>query len=179
METGCTTMLMDDGVDTGDILLVEEMLVDDQDTAGTLEAKLAKIGAPLVVRTIQGLVEGSIAPHKQDERLATYTKMIRKKHGRIDWARPASDTILQVRAMSPWPSAFITFRGRRLIVLHARTGVAGRAGAPGEVVSLDPFAVSTGDGVIELVRVKPEGKKEMQIDAFRAGHHVSLGDVLE
>lgn len=176
-ETGCTTMLMDEGVDTGDILLVERTAVQANETAGALAARLARLGAPLIVRTLRGLAAGAVTPVAQDESMATYTKMIDKTQGEIDWAGSASDVDRLVRAMNPWPSAYTTFRGRRLIVLESRVAPAeGPSGAAGDMVSVDPPVVACGEGAIELVTVKMEGKREMPAAAFIAGQRVDSGE---
>jgi methionyl-tRNA formyltransferase len=177
--TGCTTMLMDEGVDTGDILLVRSVPIAEHDTAGSLEEKLARLGAPLVVETLRGIADGWVRPRRQDEALATHTRMIKKEDGRIDWEKGAEEVLRRIRAMTPWPSAYATFEDRRLIVLEATTAEApGIAGRAGEIVSLDPLVVATGDGAIELVRVKIAGKKEMSAQSLRAGYRVETGQVL-
>jgi len=178
-ETGCTTMLIDEGVDTGDMLLVESLPIDDADTGGSLERKLAHIGAPLVVTTLRGLVDGSVKPKKQDDRLATHTKMIRKKDGLIDWEKGADEIGRRIRAMTPWPSAYTTFGGRRLIIVDALVGEpAAAAGKPGEIVSLDPVTIAAGGGTIKLITVKVEGKKATPAESLRAGYRIKTGDLL-
>lgn len=187
--TGCTTMMIDEGVDTGDILLVDRLPIDEDDTAGTLDKKLAEIGAPLIVATLRGLVAGTVEPTKQDDARATYTRKIKKDDGRIEWGAGAEAVCRRVRAMTPWPTAFTRLHDRRVIVLAARVGPvvedggtvenAGRLGdaEPGTVVSLTPLVVSAGDGAVELVTVKVEGRKEMPARAFCAGYRVAIGDV--
>jgi methionyl-tRNA formyltransferase len=178
-ETGCTTMLMNEGVDTGDILLVRSMPIAEDDTAGSLEGKLAHLGAPLVVETLRGIMQGTVHPRPQNNDLATHTKMIKKEHGLLDWRKSAREISFRIRAMTPRPSAYTTFKGQRLIILRASVAeAAGRAGKAGEVVSVDPFVVSTGDGTIELALVKIAGKKEMSAQSLRAGYRVQMGDVL-
>jgi methionyl-tRNA formyltransferase len=176
-ETGCTTMLMDEGVDTGAVLLAESMGVDPNDTAGTLERKLAALGASLVVRTLEGILDGSVRPIGQNESLASYTRKIRKEHGAIDWSKSASAIARQVRALLPWPSAYTTLAGRRLIILEAAVAPSVR-GEPGAVLSVSPLVVGTGDGGLEIRRVKVEGKNEMSATAFLSGYHVRPGDRL-
>ena len=178
-ETGCTTMLIDEGVDTGDVLLSHSIAIADDDTAGSLEEKLAQLGAPLVVDTLRRFVDGTVHAKKQDDRLATVTKKIKKEDGLINWEASAQEIWRRVRAMTPWPSAFTVFRDRRLIVLRAAVGDGpAPADRPGKIVSLDPLAVAAGDGVIELVTVKVEGKKEMSAQSFLAGYQPRVADVL-
>jgi methionyl-tRNA formyltransferase len=175
--TGCTTMHIDAGVDTGDMLLQEETPILDTDTAGTLTARLAELGATLLIRTLDGLMDGSVTPQKQDHVNATHTKKIRKEHGVIDWSKDAAFLSRQVRAMSPWPTAY-TFHGSvRLIVETATVGPKATA-SPGTIVSLDPFAIATGDGTLELHTVRPEGRRAMTAREFIAGYRLKVGHFL-
>jgi methionyl-tRNA formyltransferase len=175
--TGCTTMHIDEGVDTGDVLLQEQTPILDTDTAGSLTSRLAELGAALLVRTLDGLIDGSVTPQKQDHANATHTKKIRKEHGAIDWSRDAAYLSRHARAMSPWPTAY-TFHGSvRLIIESAAVGPKSPA-SPGTIVSLDPFAVATGEGTLELHAVRPEGRRAMTAREFVAGYRLKVGDVL-
>jgi methionyl-tRNA formyltransferase len=175
--TGCTTMHIDEGIDTGDMLLQEETPILDTDTAGTLFDRLAEIGAKLLIRTLDGMMDGSVTPRKQDHSQATHTKKIKKEHGAIDWSRDAAYLSRHVRAMSPWPTAF-TFHDKIRLIVEA-AGVGPRTTAkPGTIVSLDPFAIAAGDGTLELRAVRPEGKATMTAREFVAGHRLKVGDVL-
>ncbi|MCI0452111.1 MAG: methionyl-tRNA formyltransferase [Candidatus Latescibacteria bacterium] len=175
--TGCTTMHIDEGVDTGDMLLQDETPILDTDTAGTLSDRLAELGAKLLIKTLDGLIDGSVKPRAQDHTLATHTKKIKKAHGAIDWTRDAAYLARHVRAMSPWPTAYTYIGATRLIVEEAAPGSPQR-GAPGVVISLDPLTVATGDGTLELRVVRPEGKRGMSAREFAAGYRVQVGDVL-
>jgi methionyl-tRNA formyltransferase len=178
-ETGCTTIQMDQGIDTGDILLSAKVPIHLDDTAASLAIELAKVGGDLLVRTVEGLGEGSIQPRGQDPDAGTYTKKIRKQHGLIDWSRPSDYLERFARAMSPWPSAY-TFAGtKRLIILEAAAlpAVEGRE-EPGTVLSLQPFRVACGGGALEIRRLKPEGKQQLTAEAFAAGTSLRAGDVL-
>jgi methionyl-tRNA formyltransferase len=180
-ETGCTTMLMDEGVDTGAMLLSERVAIDPADTAATLDRKLAAAGGPLVVKTLAGILDGSVKPVPQDNAKASYTKKVRKEHGAIDWAKSAAAIERQVRAMLPWPSAYTGFSGKRLIVLEAAVSVssAGATGAPGTVLSDRPFVVAAGEGALEIKRVKVEGRAEVTARAFLSGYRLRPGDRLD
>lgn len=179
-ETGCSTMLMDAGVDTGDVLLTRTIDIADDDTAGSLEEKLAHLGALLMLETLRGIVSGTVHPRKQNDADASYTKKIKKEHGAVDWTDGTEHIRRQIRAMNPWPAAYTSLGARRLIILEAGAISAphGESARPGEVVSLQPFAVATGDGAIELVTVKVEGKKEMPAAELLRGHRVQIGDRL-
>jgi methionyl-tRNA formyltransferase len=178
--TGCSTMLIDAGVDTGDVLLQESTGVEPDDTAGTLSDRLSRLGAGLLVRTLDGLLDGTITPVPQDEALASYARKIKKSHGAVDWGSDAPAVERRIRAMTPWPSAYAFFDGGRLIIERAAlAGGSYTAAAPGTVVSLQPLVVACGDGHLEIHRLKPEGKKSMTPEAFLAGHGLAVGDVLE
>ena len=178
-ETGCTTMMVDEGVDTGDMLLTAKTPVRPGDTAATLEARLSKIGAPLIMKTLRGLVDGSIERSPQDDERASYTRKVKKEHGAIDWALDAEQLDRRIRAMSPWPSAFTRIRDKRLIVVEAspqKTMMVPEA--PGIVAATTPLLIHTGGGFLELKRVKVEGKKEMPAESFVAGYRIKPGDRL-
>jgi len=179
-ETGVTTMFMDAGIDTGDILLQTATPIEASDTTGVLEGRLSSLGAPLMVETLRGLRAGTLSGREQDDARATYTKKIRKKHGRIDWSRPAIDIERRIRAMQPWPTAYSALDGRRVIVTEAAVEEArpDLEDAPGMILSRTPLRVATGAGVLRLVRVKPEGKKEMAAESFVAGYRVQVGSRL-
>ncbi len=172
--TGCTTMLMDEGIDTGAILLADAIPIESRDTAGTLERKLAALGAPLIVDTLEGILDGAVRPSPQEEADASYTRRIRKEHGLIDWARSADEIERQVRAMLPWPTAYTAYSGKRLIVLEAGV-IPDALGQAGVVLSASPLVVATGRGALEIRRIKVEGKNEMTAKSFLAGHPVESG----
>ena len=174
-ETGCTTILMDEGIDTGDMLKKKETPIEDRDTAGSLEERLALLGAPLVTDTLAAIVAGEIRPQGQDKSSATYAKKIRKEHGLIDWTRPAREIWRQVRAMSPWPTAFTEYEGKRLIVLESAVDEDTAPVEPGVIVSLDPFVVGTGGGRLRIHSLKLAGGKTMTPKAFAAGHRSTQG----
>ena len=175
--TGCTTMHIDEGVDTGDILLQAETPIADTDTAGSLFDRLAGIGAELLVTTLDGLLDGTVKPRPQAAALATHTKKIKKEHGLVDWTRDAQYLSRHVRAMSPWPTAY-TFVGTARLIIEAATAADSHRAAPGTVVSLDPLVVATGNGTLELRVVRPEGKRAMSAREFLAGHRLHVGDRL-
>jgi len=173
-QTGCTTMHIDEGIDTGDILLKAATEILPSDTAGSLSDRLADIGGALLVRTLDGLFDGSVTPVAQEASPTPYTKKIRKRHGEIDWSLDAASLARRVRAMTPWPSAFTFVGGNRVILTRAEP-VADCGGEAGTLVSLDPFRVACGQGCLEIMSLKPEGKKSMSPNAFLAGHPLEPG----
>lgn len=172
--TGVTTMFMDKGLDTGDILLKEELTVDDDDNAGTLSAKLSELGAKTLVETIKGIRAGIVKPAPQAGE-PSYAPPLKKEDGRIDWDRSASELFNFIRGMSPWPSAFSTLNNELIKILKARplegSGIPGRI----EKASGGELIVGAREGLLLIEELQPEGKKRMPSKAFLSGHRLREG----
>jgi len=168
-------MHIDEGIDTGDVYLVEETELLPTDTAGFLSDRLSRLGAHLLIRTIDGLVDGTLSGTPQGETPTPYTKKVRKKHGLIDWSSDASTIERRIRAMTPWPSAYTFAGGRRVIISEAAVAPATDNARHGGVVSLTPLRVACGSGSLEILRMKPEGGKSMSPAAFLAGNPLEIG----
>ena len=182
--TGVTIFSLNEKMDEGDILAEEETPIGSLETAGELEARLASLGAGLLLRTLDRIDE--IIPRSQDHSLATLAPKIRKEDGRIEWTRSAVEIDRRVRALSPKPAAFVRLRGSRLIILAGRPveGVATPAhqGPPGTVTSLskEGITVACGGGTRYLItRLHPESRAEMDAHAFVLGRGIQAGDLLE
>ena len=173
--TGVTTILMDEGIDTGDILLSRSVEIGDKDTAGTLHDKLAAEGALLMLDTVEGMWAKRITPTPQDHSQATYSKMLSKIDGKIDWQRDAKYLDRFVRAMNPWPFAYCEFEGQALKVLEA-VSVTG-SGTPGRIEDIrgDALEIGTGSGRLRLNIVQPPGRPPMTAGAFARGRRLTLG----
>lgn len=179
-ETGVTTMLIDEGLDTGPTLLSRATPIGPEETAGELESRLARLGAEVLLETIRGLGEGTLTPVPQDHARATLAPLIRKEDGRIDWTRRADELARRVRGFHPWPGTSTTFEARTLKVLRARPVEAG-AGDPGTVVALgrDGIVVACGEGTrLRLLELQPEGRRPMAAAAFAAGARLRPGSRL-
>jgi methionyl-tRNA formyltransferase len=176
-ETGVSTMLIDEGMDTGPILLARATPIGKDESAPSLEGRLAGMGAELLVETLAGLEQGTLRPTPQDDTLASYARIIRKEDGRLDWTQPAPALARRVRALQPWPGTFTTFGGRQLKVLSALAeGPVG--GEPGTIVEAGPdgLGVACGDGRrLRLVEVQPESRRPMAAAAFVAGARIEPG----
>lgn len=185
-ETGCTTIKMDAGIDTGEILLKQPLAIRPDDTAGTLSERLSRLGAGLLVRTLDGLWEGALKGTPQENELSSYTRKIKKSDGKIDWSLDAAAVMRRVRAMTPWPSAYTFFGERRIIVAVAAETAAApghedkhlRHPDPGRVLRIDPMTIACGRGSIVIQRLKPEGRAVMSASSFAAGHTLKVGDRL-
>ena len=174
--TGVTTMRIDAGLDTGDILLQREIPIAAEDTAETLAPRLAAIGADLMVETLPGLAAGTIQPHPQDHSRATLAPILKREDGLIDFQRPAAEIVNRLRGFQPWPGAFTIFRGKQLQVWAAQA--AASTLAPGEIkVEGDHLLVGCGaNTALELLEVQPEGKKRMAAGDFVHGYRPRAGE---
>jgi methionyl-tRNA formyltransferase len=178
--TGVTIMRMDEGLDTGPILAQAEWPIAPDDTTASLTAKLAELGAHLLVETLPGWISGEIRAQPQDDSLATYCGQLKKEDGALDWTRSAEHLDRQVRACDPWPGAYTTWQGKRLKVLGARPRPKWRGeGQPGQVVSLEgEIGVATSEGALKLLEVQLAGKKPMTVEVFARGQRDFVGGSL-
>lgn len=177
--TGVTTMRIDAGLDTGDMLLKAETEIAPDETAIELGRRLAAMGADLLVETLADLQAGSIVPEKQDSAQATYAPLLKKEDGLIDWSRPAAAIHNQVRGLQPWPGAYTAFRGQTLHVWKAGVRGAGfGVREAGRVRSLRPFVVDCGEGALELMEVQLEGRKRISSSDFVNGQRVTEKETL-
>ena len=178
-ESGVTTMQLDEGVDTGDILLMSRRPLDDTMTGGELFDLLALDGADLLSETLQRLQEGTLQPTPQPSEGACYAAMLNKSMSPLCWDKPAATLHNQVRGMNPWPVATACVAGKRLKVFKSRVGEAVSA-APGTVVSTQPLAVACGDGrALILAEVQAEGARRMPAAVFLRGHPLTVGTRFE
>jgi methionyl-tRNA formyltransferase len=176
--TGVTTMRIDEGLDTGDILLQEEMAIAPEDTAETLAPRLAAIGAELMIETLRGLQAGTIQPRKQDNSQATLAPILKKEEGRIDFSRSGQEICNRLRGFQPWPGAFTSFRGRGLNVIAVKPASEHVKQAELLVRNGMLFAGCGNDSAIELLEVQPEGKKWMSARDFVHGYRPQTGERL-
>lgn len=176
--TGVTTMRIDAGLDTGNILLQEEIPIASEDTSETLAPKLAKIGADLLVATLCGLQAGTIHPRQQDEAQATLAPILKKEDGLIDFSRPASVTLNRMRGFQPWPGAYTKFRGKNLQVWKA--AALDQVLTPSEIKIIGArLVVGCGHNTaIELLELQLEGKKRTPAAEFIRGYRPVPGEKL-
>ncbi len=184
--TGVTTMRIDAGLDTGDILMQREIAIGPEDTAETLGPKLASIGADLMVETLRGLESGQVRPTPQDHSQATLAPILRKEDGRMDFERTANDLLNRLRGFQPWPGAFTIFKGKTLQVHRAQPWQHTVTLTPGELaVEGTRLLVGCGKGndndtntALELVEIQLEGKRRMTAAEFINGYRPNSGDRL-
>ena len=182
--TGVTTMRIDAGLDTGDILMQREISIGLEDTAETLGPKLASIGAELMVETLRGLETGQVRPTPQDHAQATLAPILKKEDGRMDFSRSPTDLFNRLRGFQPWPGAFTTFKGKTLQVHRAQPWQHAARLTPGEIaVEGTSLLVGCGkdqdtDTALELIEIQLEGKRRMTAQEFIHGYRPKSGDHL-
>lgn len=180
-ETGVTTMRIDEGLDTGDILLQARVTIDVTQTAAELSPVLAGVGAELMVQTLHGLEAGSIKPTKQNDESATLAPILQREDGRVDWNRTATEIYNRWRGFQPWPGAFTIFREKKLILQAVRVvQESENTAAPGTLLRHGGnLLVACGQGTrLELLEVQAEGKRRMSASSFINGISLSTGERL-
>ncbi len=179
--TGVTIILMDQGLDSGPILAQERVGIAARDTTGSLTAKLAHVGAELLMETLPKWLKGEIEPQPQDETRATYSRLITSKDGEIDWHLPAVELWQRIRAFNPWPGCYTWWQGKRLKIHRATPVSRLPSGEVGKVIALrrpPGVGVITGDGILGLCQVQLEGRHEMSIADFVRGQRNFSGSIL-
>lgn len=178
--TGVTTMQMNEGLDTGDMLLKVEIPIEAKETGGSLHDKLAEAGAALCIETLEGLEAGSITPIAQGETTTSYAKMLHKELGNIDWSKSAIEIERLIRGLSPWPSAYTNWNDKVMKIWDAACVSEHTDANPGTIVKVtkEAFLVQTGDGTLEVRELQIPGKKRMDAGAFLRGYQVKEGEML-
>lgn len=179
--TGITTIQMDEGLDTGPILIQKEIEIKDDDTTETLQDRLAQIGSQIMIETIKRIKEGSLKPKSQDHSQASYAPLIKKEDGRIDWKKSAEEINRMVRAFNPWPGAFTHLNGKLLKIYRGCIRMKPSLEEPGKIiwVGSDFIEVQTGGGSFLIKELQFEGKKRMLTRDFLSGHHIPVGLILD
>jgi methionyl-tRNA formyltransferase len=179
-ETGITTMYMDAGLDTGDMLVKRTAPIGFEETAGELHDRLAVMGGEVIAATIERLCRDELEPVAQDDSLSSYAPMLKKEDGLIDWTRSASTLHNLVRGLDPWPGAFCRLHGQLLKIFHTLPEQGG-TGKPGRIVAADGEGVriACGEGVLLIRELQLAGKKRLPAADFLKGQPLSVGDTLE
>lgn len=178
--SGVTTMQMDEGLDTGDMLLKMEIVLEEKETGGSLHDKLAEAGAKLCVRTLEALEAKTVTGEAQKESPTEYARMLDKSLGKIDWSRDAQSIERLIRGLNPWPSAYTDWNGKVMKIWEADVLDTDTEEAPGTVTAVlkDGFCVQTGRGSLKVRSLQIPGKKRMDAEAFLRGYQVDAGTVL-
>ncbi len=177
-ETGVTAMYMEKGLDTGNMILVEKIRIEDDDTGETLHDKLAAVGAEVLIKTIERFKAGDFSSTKQDDEKATYASMLTKAEGEINWGKSAEDVYNLIRGLNSWPMAYTYYMGKRFVPYECEK--VDTNGIPGEVkdVNKDGFTVACGEGGIKIKAVKFDGKKKMSVKDYLVGNKIEAGQIL-
>ena len=173
--TGVTTMRIDAGLDTGDMLLKAETGIDPEENAVELGQRLALLGADLLIKTLDGLASGAITPQPQNPAEATLAPLLKKQDGVMDWTLPAQALHNRVRGLQPWPGAFTAFRGQTLDIWKSRVSAA-HGPVPGSFLSARPPVIACGSGALELIEVQLEGRKRIPALDFANGQRLTEND---
>ncbi len=174
--TGVTTMLMDVGLDTGDILLTKETEIGINETSAELFDRLSIMGGELIEETLDALENGTVEPKKQDEKLASHTSKIDKSMCPVSFDKPALEIHNRIRGLYSWPIATAQIGGKRVKIHKAR--LCDKSGRAGEILSVKPLVIACAEGSVEILELQPEGKKKMTAEAFAAGHKLKTGEIL-
>ena len=176
--TGITTMMMDEGMDTGDMLLKKEVKIEVDDDSESLSKKLSMVGAELLTETIRLEKQGRLRRIPQDHSKATYAPMLKKEDGNIDWRKSSEEVKNLIRGTLPWPGAYTTIDGKNLKLYKAE--VSHGIGKPGEIIlsELGILRVATGDGSIDITEIQIEGGKRLPVKVFQSGRRIEEGFIL-
>jgi methionyl-tRNA formyltransferase len=176
-ETGITTMLMDEGMDTGAMLLQEAITIGSEDTAGTLSPRLADLGGRLLVETLTRLKAGMLTPRPQDHDKATLAPLLKKEDGIINWTMPATSIANRIRGLTPWPGAYTFSKMNRWTISRASVLDEATTLDPGQITALakDAIHVATGVGVLAIRELQPANGRRMPAAQYLAGHPLQIG----
>ena len=178
--SGITTMVMDKGMDTGDILLIRETSIEKDDDAKSLHDKLAEQGGKLVLETLARLEKNDLLPTPQNSDLASYAPKLKKEESLIDWEMPANNILNKIRGLTPWPGTHTLFNGKRLCILKSEVIKGEPSDRPGyiERITDSGIEVGAGENRLKITELKPEGKKAMPAKSFLSGYKINPGDKL-
>ncbi len=179
-QAGVTTMMMDKGIDTGDMLLKSSTDILPGETAGELTLRMSQMGAKLLLETLRQLENGTLVRIPQDEAAMTYDPMLDKAMGVIDWTLPARDIVNRIHGLNPWPGCSTAIQGGRLKLLRAQA--AEGAGQPGEIIAADAktgLTIACGEGAVNILQLQAPGGKPMNARDYLRGHPMAVGTVLK
>ena len=177
-ETGVTIMQLDEGCDTGDILMVERVAIGPETTSGELFDQVSATGAKTLVTAIERMAAGELTPQPQNDAEATQAPPLTKEMARFDFTQSAAHIHNWVRGMNPWPAAFFELDGKKVKVLESRVAPDAKSAPAGTVLALKPLTIACGEGALQLLTVTPEGGKPMAGTAWAAGRRLKAGDSL-
>ncbi|MBL4665525.1 MAG: methionyl-tRNA formyltransferase [Nitrospinaceae bacterium] len=177
--SGVTTMIMDKGMDTGDILLVDETPIEQNDDAQSLHDKLSEQGGELILETLSRLQKNDLLPTSQNSDLASYAPKLKKEESLIDWKVDAENIFNKIRGLSPWPGTHTLYNGKRLAILEGEIVPGESSDRPGHVERITDTGIEVGTGKnrLKITELKPEGKKAMPVKSFLSGYKINRDDI--
>jgi methionyl-tRNA formyltransferase len=177
--SGVTSMIMDKGMDTGDILLVDETSIDQNDDAQSLHDKLSEQGGELILETLSRLQKNDLLPTPQNSELASYAPKLKKEESLIDWELNAKNIFNKIRGLSPWPGTHTLYNGKRLAILKGEIVLGESSDRPGHVERITDTGIEVGTGKnrLKIIELKPEGKKAMPVKSFLSGYKINRDDI--
>ena len=177
--TGVTTMYMAEGLDTGDMILKAETDIGDAETYGELHDRLSRMGAELLIKTVEEMEKGTAEPEKQNDEESCYAPMLNKETGHIDWSKTGAEILNLIRGTNPWPMSFSLYDGVPMKIVSA--SLAEKKGKPGEILSADKagICIACGDGSILAKEIQMQGSKRMDVASYLNGHEIRVGTILE
>ncbi len=180
-ETGVTIMQMDEGLDTGDMLMKESIPIEADETGESLHDKLSELGADMIVKALEKIECGTVTAEPQGDGETCYASMLKKEMGCIDWRKPADDIEHLVRGLYPWPGTYTFLNGKMMKICKVALCDMPLAGKPGEIceVNKESIIVNTGEGTLEIKELQPEGKKRMTVHDFLLGNKPEKGNCFE
>lgn len=179
-KTGITTMYMDAGLDTGDILLKEEIKIGEDETAGELHDRLMNLGAKILDETIELIEAGKIQPIPQNHNEASYAPMLTKKLGKIDWSKSAEEIKNLIRGTTPWPTSYTTYDGKIMKVWRSSVVHSDRGYKPGKILEVkkDCILVATGKDILSIEELQFSGRKRMSVKQYLIGNNIEINKIL-
>ena len=179
--SGVTTMIMDKGMDTGDILLVDETPIEQNDDAQCLHDKLSEQGGKLVLETLSRLQKNDLLPTPQNSDLASYAPKLKKEESLIDWKIDAENIFNKIRGLSPWPGTHTLYNGKRLAILKGEIVLGESSDRPGHIERITDTGIEVGTGKnrLKITELKLEGKKAMPVKSFLSGYKITRDDIFE
>jgi methionyl-tRNA formyltransferase len=180
-KTGVTTMLMNEGIDTGDMLLRSEVDIKEEETAEELHDKLMEAGAKLLIETLDGLERGSITPEKQDDSKSTYAPIMTKELGHIDWNKDCKSVHNLIRGVTPWPGAYCYYEDKMIKIWKTKICRENKSKNPGEIVNVskEGIEVACNTGSILIMELQEVGSKRKDVNSYLNGHTISEGSLLK
>ena len=179
--TGVTTMYMERGLDTGDMILKKKTPIGENETSGELHDRLSLMGAELLIKTVEEIINGTAPREKQDDSLSCYAPMIDKETGHIDWSKPKNEILNLIRGVNPWPMSYSNYCGEPMKIISAHAG--GNAdGAEGEIILADKNGITVvcgGKESVVITEIQMKGGKRMHVASYLNGHTIEAGTVLE